>query len=69
MKIYGMLYICPECRKFLPFTPHADGTLNITALRCAEDGYLMKRIDIDSLMIDSFLKHGEPSAQAQTSGT
>lgn len=54
--IHGLIYICPECRKTLLFTPNDNGTLYLQDTICSSDGYKMKLIRLDSLMIDRLLK-------------
>ena len=54
--IYGVIYICPECRKVSLFKPGEDGTLNVSNMLCCDDNYLMRPFYLDALFIDRLLK-------------
>lgn len=56
MRIQGILFICPECKKTLLFKPREDGTMDISQLICVEDGYIMKPVQLNELMIDRILR-------------
>lgn len=60
--IYGLIYICPECRRVAIFRPHDDGTLIMNKITCASDGYEMRMIKLDTFMVDQILKGGIPRA-------
>ena len=56
MRIYGLICICPECRRVALYKPQDDGVFNMAQMACAADGYMMKIIRLDSLLIDQLLK-------------
>lgn len=68
MKIHGLIYICPECRKVTLYSPAADGVFNLSPQLCAGDGYVMKMVKLDSLMVDQMLKGEDVNATPGTTG-
>lgn len=59
MRIYAILHVCPECLKAIPFVPNVDSTIPAANLQCADDGYVMRRFEVNDLFVSSLLK-GQP---------
>jgi uncharacterized protein YbaR (Trm112 family) len=56
MKILGVIYICPECRKTKLYVPDDEGVVHMDRIYCADDGYSMKVIAINEMVVDQLLK-------------
>ena len=52
----GIIHICPECRKVVLNVPNEDNTLWAGGMLCSNDGYRMKAILLNDIMIDRLLK-------------
>jgi hypothetical protein len=68
MRIYGLICICPECRRVALYKAQEDGVFNLAPVVCAADGYSMKIIKLDSLLVDQLLKGSDINASPRTTG-
>lgn len=61
MTIYGIIYICPDCRKAVLKIP-SDGIMYRDNVLCSDDGYQMICIIVDSFFVDQQLGIREKSS-------
>lgn len=55
--IRGVIHICPDCKKLVTTMLGNDAdTLYVGGLICTNDGYRMRPILIDDLLVDRLLK-------------
>lgn len=54
--IHAVIHICPECRDVQIYNPNTEGLIADLKYICPDDGYTMKRVMLDDILVMALLK-------------